>query len=138
MSGKKYCLDTNVVSDMLRQYPPVMKRMIEALAEGDRLYISSIVYYEIVRGLRAPQYIRRLNDFYKLYARFPHLFFDRYSMETVEKAAEIYDQLRHGQNVEDADIFIAAIAIVNDCTLVSANEKHFGRIEGLRWINWRV
>ena len=58
-------------------------------------------------------------------------------MRALDKAAEIYDQLRKGRNVEDSDIFIAAIAMVNGCTLVTANEQHFSRIEGLRYVNWR-
>lgn len=137
MSKVNYCLDTNAVSDIIRAQQPVIKKMLEADANGSKIYISSVVYYETVRGLRAPQYARRLNEFYRLYSSFPHLYLDRHSMETIEKAAEIYDQLRHGQNVEDSDIFVAAIAIVNDCVLVTANEKHFCRIEGLRYVNWR-
>ncbi len=57
--------------------------------------------------------------------------------ESMMKAAEIYVKLRTGQTVEDNDIFIAAIAIVNDCTLITANEKHFSRIDELKFENWR-
>ena len=39
---------------------------------------------------------------------------------------------------EDNDIYIAAIAMANDYTLVTANEKHFSRIEGLTYENWRI
>ena len=137
MSIMKYCLDTNVVSDMLKNYPPVMKNVIKALAEGSQLQISSIVYYEIVRGLQAPKHVCKRNDFYRLYESFPHLYFDRDNLKVAEKAAEIYEQVRHGNIIEDSDIFIAAIAIVNNCVLVTANEKHFNRIEGLRYVNWR-
>jgi len=35
-----------------------------------------------------------------------------------------------------ADIFIAACALAEDLTLVTNNEKHFERIEGLRIENW--
>ena len=49
-----------------------------------------------------------------------------------------YNQLRNGRLIEDNDIFIAAMAMVNDCVLVTANEKHFNRIEGLRYVNWRL
>ncbi|MBQ9479884.1 MAG: DUF4411 family protein [Selenomonadaceae bacterium] len=132
-----YSLDTNVVSDILREYPPVMKNLTDVLIQGSRVFIDSIVYYEIVRGLQSKEYSKRLNKFHKLYESFPHLYFDRDNMKVAEKAAEIYEQLRHGHNVEDNDIFIAAMAMVNGCTLVTANEKHFSRIEGLRYINWR-
>ena len=48
-----YCLDSNVVSDILRRQPEVMRHLNEALDNDDNLFISSIVYYEVVRGLKA-------------------------------------------------------------------------------------
>ncbi len=138
MSTINYCLDTNVVSDIMRDQKSVTRKMAEALLSGSNLYISSIVCYEIIRGLQATEHDRRLKKFLDIYSNLPHLYFDRYDMRAIIKAAEIYEQVRHGNIIEDSDIFIAAIAMVNDCTLVTANEKHFERIEGLRWINWRV
>lgn len=55
----------------------------------------------------------------------------------MEKAAEIYVALHRGQQIEDNDIYIAATAIVNGCTLVTANDKHFSRISDLKVENWR-
>ena len=133
----KYCLDTNVISDLLRGIPNVVANFNRARNNNDTIFVDSIVYYEIVRGLQNPQHKRRLEQFRWLYDRLEHLYFDRDNMRALDKAAEIYDQLRKGRNVEDSDIFIAAIAMVNGCTLVTANEQHFSRIEGLRYVNWR-
>jgi tRNA(fMet)-specific endonuclease VapC len=36
----------------------------------------------------------------------------------------------------DADIMIASIAIANNLTLVTNNEKHFNRISQLKIENW--
>ena len=58
-------------------------------------------------------------------------------MQSIEKAIEIYVNLPRGITIEDNDIYIAAIAIVNNCTLVTANDKHFGRIKNLSCVNWR-
>ena len=43
---------------------------------------------------------------------------------------------KKGRVIDDADLFIAACALVNDATLVTNNEKHFRRIKGLKLENW--
>ena len=121
-----YCLDSNVVSDILRDDPKVMPRLKEVLNNGDKLYISSIVYYEVVRGLKAAGKTRMLKNFRDFYNTVRHLDLD---MNAIDKAVEIYLQLRNGQLIEDNDIYIAAMAVVNGCTLV--------RVEGLNFVNWR-
>lgn len=132
-----YCLDSNVVSDVLRKQPDVMKNLIKALDNDDKLFISSIVYYEVVRVLVAAGKTRMLKDFKELYDNVKHLYLDQDDLTTIKKAVDIYIQLRKGQMIEDNDIYIAAISIVNGCTLVTANTKHFGRVEGLNFVNWR-
>ena len=73
-----------------------------------------------------------------LYASLPHFFFDRENYKVIEKSTEIYVQLHRGWQIEDSDIFIAATALVNDCTLVTANVRHFERVAGLKVTNWRI
>lgn len=43
---------------------------------------------------------------------------------------------KEGQGIDDADLFIAACALINNTTLVTNNEKHFKRIKGLKLENW--
>ena len=133
-----YCLDSNVVSDILRQEPTVMKHLNEALDNDDNLFISSIVYYEIVRGLKAAGKTRMLKDFKEFYDNAKHLYLDRDDLTMIDKAIEIYILLHKGQMIEDNDIYIAAISMVNGCTLVTSNTRHFSRVEGLNFVNWRV
>lgn len=132
-----YCLDSNVVSDILRGDSAVMRHFEVAKKNNDELFIPSIVYYEIVRGLRAASKIRKLTAFQFLYDTVKPLYLDQDDLTTIEKAVEIYLQLHKGQMIEDNDIYIAAIAMVNNCTLVTANVRHFSRVEGLRFVNWR-
>ena len=131
----KYSLDSNVVSDILRGDPEVMHHFEAAKKNGDTLYIPSIVYYEIVRGLKAAGKSRKLMAFHILYNSADHLPLDT---DAIEKAVEIYIRLRKGQNIEDNDIYIAAISMVNGCTLITANVNHFSRVEGLDFVNWRT
>lgn len=78
-----------------------------------------------------------MKEFKIFFENYQTLYFDRNNLDVLEKAVEIYVQLHKGKQIEDNDIFIAATAIVNDCTLVTANIKHFERVEGLKLINWR-
>lgn len=53
------------------------------------------------------------------------------------KASEIYAELRRrGEPIGDADMLIAAPAMVNGLPLVTNNEAHFKRINGLIIENW--
>lgn len=129
-----YCLDTNVVSDLLRGDPEIIRHLKTVRDNDDILFVSSIVYYEVVRGLKAAGKTHMLKDFQNFYDTVEHL---PLNMDAIEKAVDIYIQLRMGKNIEDNDIYIAAISMVNDCTLVTSNVRHFSRVEGLNFVNWR-
>ena len=129
-----YCLDSNVVSDILRGESAVIRHLETVRENDDVLFVPSIVYYEVVRGLKAAGKTRMLKDFQKFYDEAEHLSLD---MNAIEKSVEIYLKLRK-QIIEDNDIYIAAISIVNGCTLVTANVRHFSRVEGLNFVNWRA
>ena len=128
-----YCLDSNVIIDCLRGNENIIRHMDEARKAGDLLSICPIAYYEIVRGFKISNASKQLEKFMNLYQTLSDLPFD---MKATEKAVEIYAQT-HKQVIEDNDIYIAAISIVNGCTLVTSNVRHFGRVEGLKFVNWR-
>ena len=130
-----YCLDSNAVSDILRGAPEVIHNMAVAKKNNDTLFIPSIVYYEVVRGLKIANKTHKLSAFHFLYNSAEHLSLNEVA---IEKAVDIYIQLHNGRLIEDNDIYIAAISMVNDCTLVTANVNHFGRVEGLNFVNWRT
>ncbi len=128
-----YCLDSNVIIDYLRGNENIIRHMDEARKAGNLLSICPIVYYEIVRGFKIANASKQMEKFMSLYQTLSNLPFD---MKVVEKAVEIYAQT-HKQMIEDNDIYIAAISMVNDCTLVTSNVRHFSRVEGLNFVNWR-
>lgn len=111
--------------------------MREVVRSGHEVAICSIVYYEIERGLKAAGSSRKLRDFYRFYESFPHLYLDRESMAAIGKSSDIYADLHKERQIEDNDIYIAAIAMTNRCILVTDNAKHFSRVDGLRTENWR-
>ena len=129
-----YSLDSNAVSDILRRRSDVLTRYREEAKKDTAFAICDVVYYEVVRGLIAIGASSKIKEFMKMYEEMEHLPLD---IAAFNKAIDIYVNLHKGNQIEDNDIYIAAIAMVNNCTLVTANEKHFGRINGLNYINWR-
>lgn len=131
----RYLLDTNVVIDILRDNEIVSQRYQVATIKKSKIFICPIVYYEVVRGFKIGGATKKLEMFLQLYKNWKMLLFDE---DVATKAANIYEQLHKGQTVEDNDIYIASIAMVNGCTLVTANVRHFSRVEGLNFVNWRT
>jgi len=134
MAQPKALLDTDILSAVLRGTPAVAARSREYLAEHKAFAFSIITRYEILRGLKAKEAIAQVQAF------------DRFceaclilplTDEIVVRAAEIYASLRRrGQPTGDADILIGASALTHGFGVVTNNETHFGRIEGLRVDNW--
>jgi tRNA(fMet)-specific endonuclease VapC len=57
----------------------------------------------------------------------------------LDKAADLYAELRtRGQLIEDADLLIAAMALVHDMILVTHHTAHFARITGLQVDDWLI
>jgi len=131
----KYLLDSNVIIDYLRYEKNVSRHIETMLASDNILSICPHVYYEVVRGFKIVDGTKKLKVFFALSESLDVLPFD---FAAADKAVEIYVQLRKGQTIEDNDIYIAATAMVNDCVLVTANTRHFGRVEGLRIVDWRL
>ena len=57
--------------------------------------------------------------------------------ETVEVFGKLKASLEvQGLRLADMDLIIAAISLTHNLTLVTNNQKHFGRIPGLKLANW--
>jgi tRNA(fMet)-specific endonuclease VapC len=131
---KRCTLDTNIITAFLKNDLRAVEKVSGYLENFDKLSINVIAYYEILRGLKDlgnEEKLRRFGDFIEE----NELVWIR--KETVEKAAEIYAYLKkNGNLIEDADILMAAIAIVEDLTLITNNPNHFKRVKSLRLDNW--
>ena len=132
MSG--YILDTNIVTAHLKKNPVVMQRMRQAEATGLPVMLNAVSYYETRRGLLFIDVRAQLRAFEQLWQVLGIAMID---LAVLDKAAELYADLRRaGQLIEDADLLIAAIALVHDLTLVTNNTAHFSRIASLRVEDW--
>ncbi len=119
---------------VMRRNPTVISKARAYIREYGRFTFSIITRYEILRGLKAKDAMTQV------------IAFDRFCLknmilpltdEIVVRADEIYADLRkRGELISDADILIAASAMVNGLGVVTNNEDHFRRIMDLRLENW--
>lgn len=128
-------IDTDILSYYLKGDKIVVENFKNYIKEYDLIEISIITYYEIMSGLL-------YKDAYNQIEIFESFVADNYVITLTEQSCkisgEIYSKLkREGKIVDDIDILIAGIAIENELTLITNNEKHFERIPGLKIENWK-
>lgn len=129
-------LDTDILSELFKKNPRVRDKAVEYLARHKRLTISHITKYEVLKGLKAKKADKQVKLFYRFCSANIVL---PITDDVIIKAADIYASLKqNGSIISDADILVAAIAIVNDLVLVTNNTNHFSRIKGLKLDNWKI
>ena len=131
-----YLFDTDVLTTVLKPRPP--KRLLKRLASvpASEQFTSTITISEIVYGAHRsdrPEYhIHNLEAIL-----LPSVNVVDFDAKAAYVAGEMRAHLEAmGQPLFFADLQIAGIAQANEMVLVSGNEKHFCRIDGLRFENW--
>lgn len=129
-----YLLDTNIVSASLKQNVTINLKLEEVSKLQLDIFISGITYYEVQRGLLRSNATKKLAWFQQFCQDYPILFLD--DMRIFEKASEIHaDLTNRGKIIQDADILIAATAIIHDLILVS-HDSDLTRVKDLQLENW--
>ncbi len=129
-------IDTDILSYYFKGEPIVVENFQKYLARYDLLEISIITYYEITSGLLYKNALKQLEIFEDFV--FENVIIPL-TEESCKISSEIYSRLRlNGELVDDIDLLIAGIAIENEMVLVTNNEKHFGRIPGIKLENWKI
>ena len=128
-------IDTDILSYFFKGDTDVVRNFSNYLDQYDLIEISLVTYYEITSGLLAKNALKQLTvfeDFAKENIVIP------LTEKSVRISAELYSALRQtGNSLDDIDLFIAGVAIENELTLVTNNEKHFARVPGLKIENWK-
>lgn len=133
MNTARYMLDTNVVSDVIRNPHGSAAAMIESVGDA-QVAISSIVASELRFGILKRNSERLTFLVENLLDRVSIL---PYEDKEASHFAEIrLDLERNGTPIGSTDLFIAAHARSLDVTLVTANIREFGRVPGLKVENW--
>ena len=128
-------IDTDILSYYFKGDEIVIGNFETYLSNFESIEISIITYYEVMSGLLAIKAFKQIKAFEQFVS-------ENIVIPLTEKSskisAEIYSSLREtGKTLDDIDLLIAGIAIENGLTLVTNNEKHFGRIPTLSIENWK-
>lgn len=136
MSQEEVFLDTDTLSAIMRQNQLVIPKAQAYLAQHSKFTFSIITRYEILRGLKAKSANKQLQTFEYFCVNNIIL---PLTDEVIFQASDIYAELRRkGITIGDADILIAALAMVNSIAVITNNQSHFCHISGLTVYNWLV
>lgn len=131
---KSVLVDTDILSMFFKNNLAVVSHFKKYLAEYEKINLSIITYYEILSGLKHRDALKQLHAFLEF---INHNTVLPLTEESVTISSDIYAGLRKsGSPIDDIDILIAGIALSNDLILVTNNEDHFNKIEGLSILNW--
>lgn len=129
-----YLLDTNTCIEYLNARNSVVARKLQTVSRA-QIALCSVVKAELYHGAyksaRRETNLTLLKRFFSEFESFP---FD-------DRAAETYGTLRaqledNGTLIGPNDLLIAAIALVNEATLVTRNAREFSRVENLKIEDW--
>lgn len=129
----RYLLDTNILSDLIRN--PHGRAAGEIRERGEANICTSIVVAVELRHGASKK------ESFTLSSRISRLL-SILKVEPLEVPADtIYGALRtrlesEGRPIGANDLLIAAHAVALGCVIVTDNTKEFGRIEDLRCENW--
>lgn len=129
----KYIVDTNICIYWLKGNKTIEKKILGIGLDsiGTTIITLSELYYGAYKSTKVEANLENLQ---KLETEIEIL---QTSSEVGKHFGNIKaDLVKKGEIIEDADILIASIVIDNKAVLVTNNQRHFGRIEGLQTENW--
>lgn len=128
-------VDTDILYFYFKGDPKVISKFNDYLQRFDVINISIITYYEILGGLNFKKAEKQLKEFEEFIANNTII---HISEESAKISGNIYADLRQkGITIGTSDILIAGIAIENELTLITNNERHYASIHGLKVENWK-
>lgn len=129
----RYMLDTNIVSDLIRQPRGDAAQRLKQVP-ASYVSISVFVVGEVHFGLLRKQATMQRARFDELLARISVAPFEQPAEQAYAEVRLAVE--RQGKPIGANDLWIAAHALALDATLVTANEREFRRVPGLRVENW--
>ena len=130
-----YLFDTDILSNLMKQSPSdhLLKRI--GLVPVENQFTSSITLGELVYGARkigSENLLEKIEE--RVSAKLPILPFDA---DAARRYGEVRAELeRQGTPIGDADVRIAAIALVRKLIVVTGNIRHFRKVPHLTVENW--
>jgi tRNA(fMet)-specific endonuclease VapC len=129
----RYLLDTNIVSDLVRNPQGRVAQHIRKIGE-DKVCTSIIVTAELRYGAAkkgSPQLSAQLETVLAALETLP------FEAPAHRAYGLVRTQLeKTGRPIGGNDLLIASQALALGCIVVTNNEKEFSRVENLRYENW--
>lgn len=128
----RYLLDTNIISNIVKPQPSELLLAWWAKQRDEDLFISALTVAEIRRGILEMQRGKKRDalDAWFGGAEGPLSLFSGRILAFDDKAGLIWAQLMaqsksNGRPASSLDMIVAAVALSNDCVVVTDNEKDF-------------
>jgi len=130
-------LDTDILTELFKGRNATVTAHANAyLQVHGQFTVSAFTYFEIIRGLRYKKASAKIAAFDQLSQSMNIL---PVTGDVLDRAADLWaDGRASGQAHHDADLIIAATAILNGLQLVSGNTPHFEWMPGLLLANWKT
>ena len=131
-----YLLDTNVCVVHLAGRSFKIRQRLQAMPASEIALCSIVkaeIFYGVMKGNYSQQSLALRQSFLNQFVSLP---FD-------DLAAEFYGRERArlaklGTPIGPNDLFIAAIALANNLTLVTHNTREFSRVANLQFEDWEI
>ena len=128
-----YVLDTNTLICFFKGEGRVAENLLSQAPAT--IAVPAIVLYELQTGILKSHAPRKLMSQLEDFRRTVDVL--DFGEKEAQSAAEIRVQLESaGESIGHYDILIAATARANGGTLVSRNQREFGRVTSLQWVDW--
>lgn len=131
-----YLLDTNVCIAVVNRRPTqVRHRMLEKIRGDVAVYVSVVSLFEIEVGiLKSNRATENRAQYGALLDSLRKLPFDE--EDAIAAGAIRAEMETNGKPIGAYDYLIAAQALRRSWTIVTANEREFSRLKGLKLENW--
>jgi tRNA(fMet)-specific endonuclease VapC len=133
----KYLLDTNACIAVINgRSAAVRARLKWEINHNATIGVPSVALFElaygVAKGVNLEGNRRRLADFLASGVELID-----FGVDDARAAGDVRVMLeRTGRPIGPYDILIAGQALARDLILVTANQREFGRVKGLRWEDW--
>lgn len=136
MNGQRFLLDTNAVIDILREPQGTVAQRLLENGGISLCAISDITLYELYAGAYASRHVEKnLASVDKLTEWLQVIPSSQAYKEAARQKVEL---ITCGQIIEVIDLLIGCTAIVTGRVLVTSNQKHLGRLQGIEIADWSL
>ena len=129
-----FMLDTDICSYILKNHPVHLREMFNLQHRSNVVCISAVTYAELMAGAMRSSSLHlqeKITNFTSLLA------VTDWTVSCARQYAIVQTTLLNsGMPIGNMDVMIAAAALAIDAELVTNNEKHFRKVNGLKITKW--